>query len=218
MQTFCPECTTTMTLSNPGTDPAASMSCGECGGEVVPGAFLCPSCETGLQVNRSLLPPEGGRGRCPECSEVVWVPPLHGAMDATPVPVTEPAPEEESPTTFEPTANEPDPAPVIQAEEEAPEPEEELVRTEDPVVTKPEPRRLLNTEPPAPQGRPGMRMLWGGAAGGLVAAGLMYTKVWVPAMLPWQAAFPMASEASWALLAVTAGALVGLVMGGRKGR
>ena len=81
---------------------------------------------------------------------------------------------------------------------------------------KPAPRMLSDIEPPAPPSRAGMRMLWGAATGGLVAGGLMYAKVWVPAMLPWQTAFPFASEVSWALLAATAGALVGLVLGGRR--
>ena len=76
MQTTCPDCTSSVSVSQPGTDPAAFIACDQCGGQVQGGAFLCPGCKAGLQVVRSLLPPEGGNGRCPDCSEIVWVPPL----------------------------------------------------------------------------------------------------------------------------------------------
>jgi len=101
MQTQCPDCGSTIAVASPTTDPAAPMPCDGCGSTVRPGVFLCPSCGVGLQVERHLLPANGGRGQCPACTLEIDVPALvspeavAGVGDAThdagPAPVPTPA-------------------------------------------------------------------------------------------------------------------------------
>ena len=76
METRCPDCEASIILTNPGTDPAASAFCQGCGTDVQPGAFRCPHCRMHLHVVRTLLPADGGLGRCPDCQQIVSVPPL----------------------------------------------------------------------------------------------------------------------------------------------
>ena len=86
MRTRCPECGSSLEVTQPGTDPTTGSDCSACGAFVLPGAFLCPHCSTGLQVNRDLLPRDGARGRCPSCSGVVLVPDLSSTTAAPPEP------------------------------------------------------------------------------------------------------------------------------------
>ena len=74
MQTRCPECASTIVLDAPGTAPDVAVTCQGCGRSVRPGAFACPGCDAALQVERSLLPPDGARGNCPACNRMVLVP------------------------------------------------------------------------------------------------------------------------------------------------
>ncbi|MGD8374873.1 MAG: hypothetical protein PVF68_01930 [Acidobacteriota bacterium] len=76
MRTSCPECGSSLEVVELESDPGARQPCTGCGASVRPGLFRCPHCVVPLQVNRHLLPPGGGRGRCPACDEIVTVPAL----------------------------------------------------------------------------------------------------------------------------------------------
>ena len=79
MRTACPECGSSIDVTDLGTDPGATRECSGCQTSVRPGLFLCPHCATGLQVNRHLLPPGGARGHCPSCSGMIRVAGLESA-------------------------------------------------------------------------------------------------------------------------------------------
>lgn len=76
MRTSCPECGASLEVVELASDPGARQPCAGCGASVRPGLFRCPHCVVPLQVNRHLLPPGGGRGRCPACDGIVSVPAL----------------------------------------------------------------------------------------------------------------------------------------------
>ncbi len=192
MQTVCPECTSTMSLPNPDSDPGTFARCDGCGDRVQPGAFLCPHCQTGLQVRRSLLPTDGGHGRCPECSEAVWVPALamgNEELDATSHVLRDEVQETVAPASF------------LDPSEEA-----RSHSVADPVDWHEE----------APAGRRGRGLFLGSVLGAGSAVGVILGGVWVPPELPWHAEFAYANLISWAGFFGLGGALLGFLLGGNR--
>jgi predicted Zn finger-like uncharacterized protein len=181
-----------MSLPSPGSDPGTFARCNGCGDRVQPGAFLCPHCQTGLQVQRSLLPTDGGNGRCPECSETVWVPPLaleNFEADATSHVLGDEAQETVAPESF------------LDSSEEA-----HSHSAADPADWHEE----------APSGRPGRRLFLGSALGAGAAVGIILSGVWVPPELPWHTEFAFANLISWAGFFGLGGALLALLLGGNR--
>ncbi len=206
MQTVCPECTSTMSLPKPDRDPGSFARCDGCGDRVQPGAFLCPHCQTGLQVQRSLLPSDGGHGRCPECSEAVWVPPLEQTSTA-------PAGEAGSQSTTSAVENKG--SHVLQGE---------LRETAAPgsfLDPSAEARSRSLADPAdwqeeAAGGGRGLALFLGGVLGAGAAAGVIQAGVWVPPELPWHAAFAYANLISWAGFFGLGGALLGFLLKGNR--
>lgn len=214
MQTVCPECTSTMSLPNPASDPGTFARCDGCGDRVQPGAFLCPHCQAGLQVQRSLLPAEGGHGRCPECSEAVWVPPLASApgQTSTAVPV-----DAGSPSTTSAVENEaPDATSHVLGDDvqETAAPQSFLDRYE---AARSRSDADTATRQKGSAGGPrGLALFLGSVLGAGAAVGFIQSGVWVAPELPWHAAFAYANLISWAGFLGLGGALLGFLLGGKR--
>ncbi len=189
-----------MSLPNPDSDPGTFARCDGCGDRVQPGAFLCPHCETGLQVQRSLLPADGGHGRCPECSEAVWVPPRVSALGQTETSAVENG--ERDGTSH-----------VLQ--DELP---ETVARQPflDPSAQARSHSFAADWQEEAAGGGRGLALLLGCVLGAGAAAGVILAGVWVPPELPWHAEFAFANLISWAGFFGLGGALLGFLLGGNR--
>jgi predicted Zn finger-like uncharacterized protein len=219
MQTACPECTSTISLPNPDTDPGTFARCDGCGDRVQPGAFLCPHCQTGLQVERSLLPADGGHGRCPDCSEAVWVPPLTETTATSDVEMENEALDAMSPVLGDSVQENatPDATPQVLGDSVP-----ETVAPDSFVAPPAEETHGSFAAAPAKReeevqgGRRVLGLFLGGFFGAGAALGVILNGVWVPPELPWDAEFLFANLISWAGFSGLAGALLGLMLGGRR--
>lgn len=205
-----------MSLPKPGSNPATFARCDDCGDRVQPGAFLCPHCRTGLQVERSVLPPEGGHGRCPECAETVWVPALAAAMEQTSTAVPESADPASTTPEAETQVLEPTTSVLQEAVEEEARPEGSPDLAEE-MSSDSAADPMEQTEDPR-GGRRVLGLFLGSVLAAGTAVGLIMGEVWSPPLVPWHAEFDLANLVSWAGFFGLGGALLGFLLGGHRRR
>jgi predicted Zn finger-like uncharacterized protein len=181
---------------------------------VQPGAFLCPHCQTGLQVQRSLLPADGGHGRCPECSEAVWVPALAPAPAQTSTAVPADAGSPNSTSAVENEALDATSHVLGDDVQETAAPQSFLERYE--AARSRSDADTANRQEGTAGGPRGPALVLGGLLGAGVAVGFIQGGVWVPLELPWHASFAYANLISWAGFSGVGGALLGLLLGGKR--
>ncbi len=223
MQTTCPDCTSNFSVTAPGIDPGAFQACDDCGGQVQSGAFLCPGCKAGLQVVRSLLPAEGANGRCPDCSELVWIPPLAASSSAPSIASAELSDPDSSGRmpTSEPSeeslAAGDMPMPHVLGDEAIGEEVREDSFLDGDTASSNQVGKDCGPDTGTPSSS---HRTLGFFLGLLVGAGtavtLILTETWAPPLVPWQGEFPFALETTWAAAAGLVGGALGMLFGGRK--